>query len=809
MAGTWQNTKDVTQPPLLPDWQHWECTPIPNGPKTAQFVLRGLAIDHTEEAWDFRDRYARPVQIPRTKTGTRHTKDGDSDVTAVACPTAYAQACWDLTQGCLLLDEQGTHLYRRRVDRLGRKDAGLGWERVESIADTYGANRTEADPAWDAQLKVEAAKITTDWTVDGTPRRVRRGIMFSDRVYCRIGGRLHVITSADKAWPAACRQAWILTIPCEWDERLADEAESLLELVTDGDGSRDNLMRMFATPMLEEYKHLTYVVYGHGGNGKSLILGSLVRSFPESAVSVDAGSLLHGKGFDRQQEAHRLIGRLWAYDDDADDITLHDMTELKKISTGGAISGRLIGRNSVSFTPECTMAIATNGSFVTDASQASMRRYVLVRMADGLAHDDFLPLVAHIREHGCLGFLMASCRMWQACGDEPDRDVTIGDVNDISDEEQEIVDAVCQDGGFAPVSVLGKLRSERERKEALARLGLARIGAHRLSGSVTKCIGVADEAKFAPFREAWQEAQRMAEAAEAEEASKRVPVPLPDGGDAPAPDAAPDSYGFACDFVPARPDKVAVGWKTLVESPNADTTKRPDSAVYAVVPAPGYCVIDLDRGKQGEADGWTVIQREVGSYGGERLPRTYLVGTPSGGAHLYYRIPDAMCGHLKDAVHAQGIPVDMRAELKGYVIGAGSVTDAGRYTLLDVPPDGEAVPDLTPQLCQWLVAHGYTDMPTAASGGGIAGMQAFKTATRTAAGTGKGGTWRADMTPIPEGQRNSTLYKWAFGRLYHHPDNAQQIEADTRERGRDSGLPDSEVDTIWRSVVRSVSEAGS
>lgn len=298
----------------------------------------------------------------------------------------------------------------------------------------------------------------------------------------------------------------------------------------------------------------------------------------------------------------------------------------------------------------------------------------------------------------------------------------------------------------------------------------------------------------------------MAEAADAEEEAQRVPVPLPDGDDVPEPDATPDSYGFACDYVPARPDKVAVNWKTLVESPNADTTKRPDSAVYAVVPEPGYCVLDLDCGKHGEADGWTVLQRAVGSYGGERLPRTYLVGTPSGGVHLYYRIPDAMCGHLKDTVHAQGLPIDMRAERKGYVVGPGSVTDAGRYTLLDVPPDGEAVPDLTPQLCQWLVAHGYTDTP-AASSAGIAGMQAFR-AARSTEGAGKGGAWRADMTPVPEGQRNSTLYKWAFGRLYNHPDNAQQIEADLRERGRASGLPDSEVDTIWRSVQRGVSEAG-
>lgn len=782
----------------LPDWHDWLVTPIPGGPKKAQAVIRGLAVDHTGEAWDFLDRYARPVQIPRDSQGTRHGRDGDYQLTTPACPRAYAEACWDLTQGCLLLDEQGTHLYRKRVDPLGAA-TDHGWERVESIADTYCAKQGEADPAWDAQLKVEAAKITTDWTAGGTPRRVRRGIKFLDRVYCRVDGHVTVIRDGDPAWAAACSQAWLLAVPCEWDDGLASEASGLLAGITDGEASHSNLTRLFATPLLEPYKHLSYVLWGRGGNGKSLLLGSIGRSFPDSCAGVDAGTLLHGKGFEEQQEAHRLIGRLWAYDDDADDIRARDMIELKKISTGGTVTARLIGRNSVTFQPECTLAIATNGAFIADSSAASDRRYVLVRMRDGRRPEEFAPLVEHIRAHGCLGFLMASCDLWAACGDEPRRDVTIGDPESISEEEQALVDAVCDGGGYAPVSILRELWPRTaDRADALAHLGLGRIGTRWIDGHNVKCVGVVDDGRFAPYRAA-HDAPAQAEAFD--------PVPMPDGGDAPAPDATPDQYGFECDYVAARPDKVAIGWKTLVEAPNADTSKRPDSRVYAVVPAQGYCVLDLDTGKHGEPDGWTVLQREVGSYGGDRLPRTYLVGTPSGGAHLYYRIPDQLVGHLKDAVHAQGIPVDMRAERKGYVIGAGSVTDAGRYTLLDVPPDGEAMPDLTPAICQWLVAHGYTDMPTAASGGGVAGMQAFRSAQTT--GTGKGGTWRADMTPIPEGQRNSTLYGWAFGRLYNHRDNAQQIEADLRERGRLSGLKDSEVDTIWRSVQRGVSEAGS
>ena len=243
--------------------------------------------------------------------------------------------------------------------------------------------------------------------------------------------------------------------------------------ITDGEASHSNLLRLFATPLLEPYKHLSYVLWGRGGNGKSLVLGSIGRSFPDSCAGIDAGTLLHGKGFERQQEAHRLIGRLWAFDDDADDIRARDMTELKKISTGGTVTARLIGRNSVTFQPECTLAIATNGAFVADSSAASDRRYALIRMRDGRRAEEFAPLVGHIRDHGCLGFLMASCDLWATLGDEPRRDVTIGDPESISEEEQALVDAVCDGGGYAPVSILRDLWPRTsDRTDALAHLGL-------------------------------------------------------------------------------------------------------------------------------------------------------------------------------------------------------------------------------------------------------------------------------------------------------------------------------------------------
>ena len=109
-------------------------------------------------------------------------------------------------------------------------------------------------------------------------------------------------------------------------------------------------------------------------------------------------------------------------------------------------------------------------------------------------------------------------------------------------------------------------------------------------------------------------------------------------------------------------------------------------AAYAVVPVAGMAVIDLDVAKDpatGEVlkdapTGWDVFNREIGEYGSEDFPKTYLVGTPTGrrnglpSAHAYYLIPPELQGRLKNAVHEKGMPVDIRCEGKGYVVGAGS-----------------------------------------------------------------------------------------------------------------------------------------
>ena len=221
-------------------------------------------------------------------------------------------------------------------------------------------------------------------------------------------------------------------------------------------------------------------------------------------------------------------------------------------------------------------------------------------------------------------------------------------------------------------------------------------------------------------------------------------------------------------------------------------------------------VVDMDVPHDGGDTGWTVWNRQVGLYGTPAFPTTYLVGTPSGGVHAYYRVPAAIAGQLKNAAHPKGMPVDLRVDGKGYVIGAGSHVTAGDYRLLDMPA-GDVVPELSERMCRWLTdTPGYVEshtpmLPTVSDDG--APRPSIASLIATTQGAGDSSRPPVDMSPIPEGSRNTDLHAWAYGRAANHPDNWPAIRLDLFERGRISGLPESECATIWNSIMRELAGA--
>ncbi|RSM34652.1 DNA primase [Amycolatopsis balhimycina DSM 5908] len=105
----------------------------------------------------------------------------------------------------------------------------------------------------------------------------------------------------------------------------------------------------------------------------------------------------------------------------------------------------------------------------------------------------------------------------------------------------------------------------------------------------------------------------------------------------------------------------------------------------------GLCVLDLDTTKSGEEvpARWAAVGARCGEdvlavladEACEELPGdTLTVRTPSGGLHLYYRVPAGVVLRNTSGERGQGLgwKVDTRA-WGGYVVGPGTLTRAGRY----------------------------------------------------------------------------------------------------------------------------------
>lgn len=738
---------------------------VPNANKYVQTVYNRLCLDTTGEDFDFYDRYARCVKCPQFK-------DGKNRDLGLILPVECCRILWDLKLGAFCVSEDGQELWVREVDGMyGRKLES--WKRCEDVCSEYDVPKQQSNAAWQHQIVRECFK---------QPVRMIRGVKFKYHAFVFDGdeGRVRLLNVEDPRF----NNPFELTIDADLDELDTDTARELLAECTADSASAANMRRMFACPFLEEYKHFSFILSGSGGNGKGIILNALSNAFRDTCRSVDASRLLGGRqgntaSFSAEQEAARTRGAFWIYDEDADEIGLRQMSVLKKISTGDTLTSREIGRNAVSFRNRATLIIATNDDVVTSLNAASDRRIVRVRMRDGRKAEEFEPLIRFTRrKEGAYAFIALSCFEWLKNGQEA---MQVSASNAALSEAEEWIADEINENGYAFNRFNPFKPKSHETRTACAKMGLKSV-VRRIDGQPCRVLVVCDEHRFAPYRE---QAQTV-------EAENTDTVALPE----PIENVNPSELKqmFDCAFVPCGRDKIARKWKQ--NSKNGGLSEIPDDGTpYGVVPGDGFCVIDCDTPKNsGEYDGFTMLNRQVGEYGSEALPETWAVRTPSGGIHLYYKIPPSLRGKLKNCVRAGGVPADIRCEGKGYVVGAGSVTDKGEYKLCGLP-DSDSVPELSPQLCDWLKIGGAVETVKPRTPQNV---QCWSEPRPSYNGGGHGGT--PDLSPVPEGQRNSTLFSWTVGRLIHYPQNAAQIREDLNTRGRISGLSERECETIWNSA---------
>ena len=741
--------------------------------------------------------------IVRTITGkslqlvtARTTKNGPETPIIHA---GYQKAIWDLREGHLRWCPSEHRLYRRDTDmedHPGERRTLNSWHPVKSIEAEYCIDRpTAQQPGYSAAIVREAQRV--QWFA-----QVERGVRIDPCVWVRRDGRVVQV-----------RDEPDLAVTQTFDTRgmsreAVQQAERICRWLTVDEKSYKNLVRMFATPWLEPFKQLSYVLSGHGGDGKSLVLSQVVlntlgvgKVFP--AFNTTQFCEVGGFTLNRESMADAMDGMSFAYDDEAGSVSEDMLPALRALSTGTPMQARVQGGKYHTVTPSATIVLLTNQGFADSSESSDRRRFVKVEFHanNGRSYDEYHAIELFAHEHPA-AFFALSCELWEHEGDTPEI-VNLSPARQISDEMYWLITEIeaNRERFNQPVASRERYRAEFHRSiddGVLQLLGLKNATSKAIGPTQQRVVRVADWDRYEQYLNAVNESVIT---------DVVVPPPAPIEGVV----ETPDVFGFACDYVRADARKVARDWKQLAGSPNVDTSRRPsDAAAYAVVPREGYVVVDMDVPDQGDT-GWTLLNQQVGRYGSAAFPTTYLVGTPSGGVHAYYRVPDVLAGKLKNAAHPNGMPIDLRVDGKGYVIGAGSHVESGDYRLLDVPGE-TGIPELSLDMCRWLtVTPGYVlddpqqPMQPVFSHDGYVGETpkgSPSLAQLMKRGGGGGGEPQPDMTPIPPGSRNNDLHAWAYGRAINHQDNLTTIELDLYQRGRASGLDDAEIRTIWGSIMR-------
>ena len=741
--------------------------------------------------------------IVRTITGkslqlvtARTTKNGPETPIIHA---GYQKAIWDLREGHLRWCPSEHRLYRRDTDmedHPGERRTLNSWHPVKSIEAEYCIDRpTAQQPGYSAAIVREAQRV--QWFA-----QVERGVRIDPCVWVRRDGRVVQV-----------RDEPDLAVTQTFDTRgmsreAVQQAERICRWLTVDEKSYKNLVRMFATPWLEPFKQLSYVLSGHGGDGKSLVLSQVVlntlgvgKVFP--AFNTTQFCEVGGFTLNRESMADAMDGMSFAYDDEAGSVSEDMLPALRALSTGTPMQARVQGGKYHTVTPSATIVLLTNQGFADSSESSDRRRFVKVEFHanNGRSYDEYHAIELFAHEHPA-AFFALSCELWEHEGDTPEI-VNLSPARQISDEMYWLITEIeaNRERFNQPVASRERYRAEFHRSiddGVLQLLGLKNATSKAIGPTQQRVVRVADWDRYEQYLNAVNESVITDVVA---------PPPAPIDGVV----ETPDVFGFACDYVRADARKVARDWKQLAGSPNVDTSQRPsDAAAYAVVPREGYVVVDMDVPDQGDT-GWTVLNQQVGRYGSAAFPATYLVGTPSGGVHAYYRVPDVLAGKLKNAAHPNGMPVDLRVDGKGYVIGAGSHVESGDYRLLDVPGE-TGIPELSLDMCRWLtVTPGYVlddpqqpMQPVFSHDGYVRETPkgSPSLAQLMKRGGGGGGEPQPDMTPIPPGSRNNDLHAWAYGRAINHQDNLTAIELDLYQRGRASGLDDAEIRTIWGSIMR-------
>lgn len=189
-------------------------------------------------------------------------------------------------------------------------------------------------------------------------------------------------------------------------------------------------------------------------------------------------------------------------------------------------------------------------------------------------------------------------------------------------------------------------------------------------------------------------------------------------------------------------------------------------------------------------DLWDEMTFKLGD-AGQQGPHAYMVRTGSGGTHLYYRWP-AQWPQTSQASPAKGV-IDVRGnggQYGGYVLGEGSVTEAGAYECLELHE-----PPMPPEWVRKLVVE-KPPTPKIQRPAGIRqpGPASFSGLVETVRNAG-------------EGNRNMALH-WSARTMCEEGATEQQCLDALGPAAQEAGLPYLEVERTIQSAYRIQQQKG-